>query len=50
MPSLAAIQIVEDRIGKPVLSAAVATVYQMLKKLNLKPVVPNAGFVLSGKF
>jgi maleate isomerase len=50
MPSLAAIQLVEDRIGKPVLSAAVATVYQMLKKLNLKPVVPNAGFVLSGKF
>jgi maleate isomerase len=50
MPSLAAIQLVEDRIGKPVLSAAVATVYQMLKKLDLKPVVPNAGYVLSGKF
>lgn len=50
MPSLPAIQLVEDRIGKPVLSAAVATVYQMLKKLDLKPVVPNAGYVLSGKF
>jgi maleate isomerase len=50
MPSLPAIQMVEDRIGKPVLSAAVATVYQMLKKLDLKPVVPNAGYVLSGKF
>jgi maleate isomerase len=50
MPSLAAIQMAEDRIGKPVLSAAVATVYQMLKKLDLKPVVPNAGYVLSGKF
>jgi maleate isomerase len=50
MPSLAAIQVAEDRIGKPVLSAAVATVYQMLKKLDLKPVVPNAGYVLSGKF
>jgi maleate isomerase len=50
MPSLAAIQIVEERIGKPVLSAAVATVYQMLKKLGLDPIVPNAGFVLSGKF
>ena len=49
MPSLAAIQLVEDRIGKPVLSAAVATVYQMLRKLDLKPVVPNAGYVLSGK-
>jgi maleate isomerase len=50
MPSLPAIQMVEDRIGKPVLSAAVATVYQMLKKLDLQPVVPNAGYVLSGKF
>ncbi|WP_295997304.1 Asp/Glu racemase [Rugamonas sp.] len=50
MPSLAAIQLVEDRIGKPVLSAAVATVYQMLKKLNLAPIVPNAGYLLSGKF
>lgn len=50
MPSLPAIQLVEDRIGKPVLSAAVATVYQMLKKLDLKPVVPDAGYVLSGKF
>ena len=50
MPSLAAIQMAEDRIGKPVLSAAVVTVYQMLKKLDLKPVVPDAGYVLSGKF
>jgi maleate isomerase len=49
MPSLPAIQLVEDRIGKPVLSAAVATVYQMLKQLDLPPVVPNAGRVLSGK-
>jgi maleate isomerase len=50
MPSLQAIQQVEDAIGKPVLSAAVATVYKILKTLNLKPFVPNAGRLLSGKF
>jgi maleate isomerase len=50
MPSLSAIQAVEDRIGKPVLSAAVSTVYQMLKTLNLATHVPNAGALLSGKF
>lgn len=50
MPSLSAIQRVEDRLGKPVLSAAVATVYQMLKALNLETKVPNAGFLLSGRY
>ncbi|GAC1417620.1 MAG: maleate isomerase [Burkholderiaceae bacterium] len=50
MPSLAAIQQVEDRLGKPVLSAATATVYSMLKKLDLAPIVPDAGYLLSGKF
>jgi len=49
MPSLPAIQQVEDRLGKPVLTAAAATVYQILKKLELDPVVPNAGYLLSGK-
>jgi maleate isomerase len=49
MPSLQAIQKVEDAIGKPVLSAAVATVYKILQTINLKPVVPNAGYLLSGK-
>ncbi len=48
MPSLKAIQIVEDNIGKPVLSASVATVYKILKTLNLDPYVPNAGKLLSG--
>ena len=48
MPSLNAIQIVEDNIGKPVLSAAVATVYKILKTLNLDSYVPNAGSLLSG--
>ena len=49
MPSLPAIQRAEDMIGKPVLSASVATVYQMLKTLGLETRVPNAGFLLSGK-
>lgn len=50
MPSLPAIQAVEDSLGKPVLSASVATVYQMLKTLGLKAQVPNAGFLLSGRY
>jgi maleate isomerase len=50
MPSLQAIQRVEDKIGKPVLSAGVATVYQILNELKLKPYVPNAGSLLSGNY
>jgi len=50
MPSLPAIQTVQDHLGIPVLSAATATVYSILKKLNLKTIVPNAGHLLSGKF
>ena len=50
MPSLQAIQMVEDRLGKPVLSAATSTAYRILKELKLAPIVPNAGYMLSGKF
>jgi maleate isomerase len=50
MPSLPAIQAVEDRLGKPVLSAATSTVYRILKTLNLNAQVPNAGYLLSGRF
>lgn len=50
MPSLEAIQEVEDAIGKPVVSAAVCTTYQMLKQLGLKTYVPNAGSLLSGRY
>ena len=50
MPSLASIQPVEDRIGLPVLSAAVCTTYQMLQTLKLKALVPNAGALLSGRY
>ncbi|CAD6533823.1 Maleate isomerase [Paraburkholderia hiiakae] len=50
MPSLPAIQPVEDMLGKPVLSASVATVYRILKTLGLRAQAPNAGHLLSGQF
>jgi maleate isomerase len=50
MPSLEAVQEVQDAIGKPVITAAIATTYQMLKALGLKTYVPNAGELLSGKY
>ncbi|MFN7443680.1 MAG: Asp/Glu racemase [Curvibacter sp.] len=50
MPSLESIQPVQDRLGLPVLSAAVCTTYQMLRTLGLKSHVPNAGELLSGRY
>lgn len=50
MPSLEAIQTVQDTIGKPVISAAVATVYQMLKSLGLNTFVPDCGELLTGRY
>ena len=50
MPSLASIQPVEDRVGIPVLSAAVSTTFQMLQTLGLKTVAPSAGALLSGRY
>jgi len=50
MPSLPSIQPVEDRIGLPVLSAAVGTAFQMLQTLKLKTVAPSAGALLSGRY
>jgi maleate isomerase len=50
MPSLASIQPVEDRVGLPVISAAVCTAYEMLERLRLPTVAPNAGALLSGKY
>ena len=50
MPSLPAIQAVKDHLGKPVLSAATSTVYRILKTLGLNTQVPNAGYLLSGKY
>jgi maleate isomerase len=50
MPSLAAVPIVEDRCGLPVISASICTAHQMLVRLGLKTHVPNAGTLLSGRF
>lgn len=50
MPSLAAIQRVEDECGIPVLSAAVATTHQMLTALELEPRIPGCGALLSGQY
>jgi len=49
MPSLAAVPLVEQECGLPVISASIATTYQMLKRLGLKHVVPGAGELLSGR-
>ena len=48
MPSLAAIPVVEQECGLPVVSAAVCTTYEMLRKLGLPTEVPAAGGLLSG--
>ena len=50
MPSLQAIARVEAMTNKPVITAAVATTYAMLKALDLEPVVPGAGALLSGAY
>ncbi|RJT07913.1 Asp/Glu racemase [Halococcus sp. IIIV-5B] len=48
MPSLPSIQAAEDRLGKPVLSASVATTYDILNKLGRSTRVSGAGKLLSG--
>jgi len=50
MPSLSAIQRIEDRLGIPTTSTAVCTVRRMLEHLELEPIVPNAGALLSGRY
>jgi maleate isomerase len=50
MPSLSAVQHVEDASGLPVLSAATATTYCILSELGLKTAVPGAGALLSGRY
>lgn len=49
MPSLPALQAVQDRLGIPTTSAAACTVRAMLQAMALAPVVPNAGAALSGE-
>jgi maleate isomerase len=50
MPSLAAIPVVERECGLPVVSAAVCTTHQMLRRLGLDTHVPEAGTLLSGAY
>ncbi|WP_317450838.1 Asp/Glu racemase [Sphingopyxis sp. LK2115] len=50
MPSLPAVQQIEDRVGLPVVSAAICTAYQMLVRLGLRTEVPGAGVLLSGRY
>ncbi len=50
MPSLSAIEEAEQLLGKPVVSASVCTVHQMLRALGLPAVAPGAGHLLSGAY
>ncbi|WP_455912718.1 maleate cis-trans isomerase family protein [Pseudomonas putida] len=50
MQSLPVVAKVEAQTGKPVLTAAIATTYSMLKALDLEPIVPGAGALLSGAY
>jgi maleate isomerase len=49
MPSLPAVPLAEERLGLPVLSASVATAYEVLDRLGLEPVAPGAGALLAGR-
>jgi maleate isomerase len=48
MPSLSAIPAAEQRLGLPVLSAATASVYDLLVRLGREPFAPGAGALLQG--
>lgn len=50
MPSLPAVPLVEAQSGKPVLTAAIATTWQMLRALEVEPRVPGGGALLSGAY
>ena len=48
MPSLASVQTVEDALGLPVITAATATTYEILKALGHPPAIRGAGRLLAG--
>jgi maleate isomerase len=48
MPSLVAVQRVEDELGLPVVTAATATTYEVLRALRHQPSITGAGRLLSG--
>lgn len=47
MPSLPALQLVQDTMDMPVVSTAACTVWRMLDHLGLEPVAPGAGALLA---
>ena len=50
MPSLAAVQQVEDELGLPVITAATPTTFAVLGALGHRPAIPGAGRLLAGAF
>lgn len=50
MPSLESVEVVERELGRPVLSASIATAHQMMRALGLPAVAPGAGRLLSGAY
>lgn len=50
MPSLPAVSTVEAQVRKPVLTAAIATTWAMLRALDLDTRVPGGGTLLSGNY
>ena len=50
MPSLPALDAVQQRFDVPVLSTAAATVFTLLRALDLPAEVPQAGKLLSGSY
>jgi maleate isomerase len=50
MPSLEAIDLIQDEIGIPVTSAAVCTTYEMMKKLGIEAKSNIGGALLNGKY
>lgn len=48
MPSLPAVQTVEDELGLPVVTAATATTYEVLRALGHTPAIGGAGRLLTG--
>jgi len=46
MPSLPAIETAEQRFGLPVLSAATASAFELLRRLDIEPDITNAGSLM----
>ncbi|MGH7905742.1 MAG: maleate cis-trans isomerase family protein [Candidatus Binataceae bacterium] len=50
MPSLSVVSQVESECGVPVISAAICTAYEMLRRLGLNTHIPGGGALLSGRY